>query len=151
MFKTREYGYNHFSLQQFKFSDSKLAALCFAGSTPPWTCIVQVSKRSKEVTRKKKLGCFPERSKGWHSRCHASWVRIPQQPHIKRILTATVYNSRAVKGGRILLMKPYVLCNTILGQSVASALSEPGSSPGRISNFLTAILAIYEGSSGIDQ
>jgi len=48
-------------------------------------------------------------------------------------------------------MKPYVLCNTILGQSVASALSEPGSSPGRISNFLTAILAIYEGSSGIDQ
>lgn len=53
MFKTREYGYNHFSLQQFKFSDSKSAALCFAGSNPALDHSVQVSKRSKEVTTKK--------------------------------------------------------------------------------------------------
>lgn len=79
------------------------------GFEPHPRCKALVSKRSKEVItkwKKKKIGCFPERSKGLgsSSSAFASWVRIPQQPQIKtRILTATVYNSRAVKGVRLKL------------------------------------------------
>ena len=74
--------------------------------TPPWTCIVQVSKRSKEVTTKKEkeMAVFPSGQRG---DTQDVMLRLrgfeSHSSHIKRILTAIVYNSRAVKGVRLKL------------------------------------------------
>ena len=101
-----EHGYNNFSLQQFYcFLTQNQPHYASRVRIPPWTIASKYPRgqRGLQQKKEKEMAAFPSGQRGDTQDVMLRLRGFESHSSHLRILTATVYNSRAVKGVRLKL------------------------------------------------